>query len=698
VPGQAITPPSIATQPQSQTVTAGANVSFNVAAAGTAPLNYQWRFGSANLAGQTSSTLTLNGVTTGQAGNYSVVVSNPGGAVTSSVAVLTVNPAIVAPTITAQPQNQSILAGGSATFSVTATGTAPLSYQWRFGNAAIPGQTSAGLVLSNVSSNDAGNYSVIVTNAAGAITSGVATLTITPAAVAPFISSQPQSQTVVAGNTAIFSASAGGTAPLAYQWWFGSAALSGQTGMSLSLSAVTTNQSGDYYLVVTNAVGAVTSAPAILTVNSALVAPTILTQPQNKTVPAGSNVVFTVTATGSNPLQYQWRLNGSALAGQTSATLTLNNVTTNQSGGYSVVVSNPAGVVTSQVAQLTILQSRPPGDPSWPDYAGLYSGLFYDTNGVVLGGSGFFSFVLSKRGSYSASLQLSGGWRLSGTGTLDVDGRATNVFPRRGSTPLTVIWALDLNGTDQIAGLASSDIWMAELLGDRARFDSRTNPCPYAGKYTFILPGTPGAGTSPEGDSFGSVTINPNGTVSMKGFLADQSSALQNVRISKNGDWPLFAPLYSKIGALVGWIHLENRTTDDFHGTVSWMKPVVPTAACYPQGFSTINQMTGSFYRVPSNSTGQLLNWNSGTASITGIMLPQSYSVPVQFGSNSKLASQSLDLLSAAFVSTSGSFTGKFQPAGASQPLAFRGAVLQKANIASGFFIRSNMSGRVGFE
>jgi hypothetical protein len=349
--------PAITTHPSSQTVTAGANVSLTVAASGTAPLSYQWLLNGANLPGATSPTLTLNGVTTGQTGNYSCIVTNAAGSATSSAAALTVNPAILAPTITTQPANQSVTAGATANFTVVATGTAPLSYQWRLNGANLAGATSATLNLTAVPlGQSGGSYSCVVTNAAGSATSSAATLTVTAAAIAPTIATQPVNQTVTAGTTASFAVVASGTAPLSYQWRLNGANIVGATSATLTLTSVTTGQSGgSYSVVVTNVAGSVTSGAATLTVNPAPIAPTITTQPTTQTVTAGTNVSFTVAASGTAPLSYQWRLNGVNLGGATSATLTLTGVTTGQSGGsYSCFVSNVAGTATSSVAVLTV--------------------------------------------------------------------------------------------------------------------------------------------------------------------------------------------------------------------------------------------------------------------------------------------------------------------------------------------------------
>src|SRR5213079_2820235 len=150
---------------------------------------------------------------------FDVVVSNSAGTVTSNTATLTVNAAAAPPAITAQPVSQTVTAGQTATFSVTAAGTAPLSYQWQKNGANISGATSASYTTPATASSDNGaTFDVVVSNSAGTVTSNTATLTVNAAAVAPAITAQPVSQTVTAGQTATFSVVASGTAPLSYQW------------------------------------------------------------------------------------------------------------------------------------------------------------------------------------------------------------------------------------------------------------------------------------------------------------------------------------------------------------------------------------------------------------------------------------------------------------------------------------------------
>ena len=265
VSGGTVTAPSITTQPLSQTVTAGANVTFTVGASGTAPLSYQWRLNGANLSGATGTTLSLTGVTANQAGSYTCFVTNSAGSATSTAATLTVNP-VVAPSISTQPVGQTVAAGANVSFTIVASGTAPLSFQWRLNGANISGATSATLNLAGVTTSHAGSYTCVVTNSAGSATSSAATLTVnTP----PTITTQPTSQSVTAGANVSFTIAASGTAPLSYQWRLNGANISGATSATLNLTSVATNQAGNYTCVVTNTAGSVTSSAATLTVNPA---------------------------------------------------------------------------------------------------------------------------------------------------------------------------------------------------------------------------------------------------------------------------------------------------------------------------------------------------------------------------------------------------------------------------------------------
>jgi hypothetical protein len=172
-------PPYLTSQPQSLSVAQGSNAVFNVTAGGTATLGYQWRFGGTNIAGATQSSYTRSNAQTNDAGNYTVLVTNAYGSVTSSIATLTV---LLPPVITNQPESQTVKDGTNATFSVVATSVAPLSYQWQFNGGDINGATDSSFSIAHVTAFDAGNYTVSIANVAGEVTSSNAVLTVIPPA------------------------------------------------------------------------------------------------------------------------------------------------------------------------------------------------------------------------------------------------------------------------------------------------------------------------------------------------------------------------------------------------------------------------------------------------------------------------------------------------------------------------------------
>ncbi len=162
---------------------------------------------------------------------------------------------------------------------------------------------------------------------------------------------QPLSQSAVVGSSVTLSVSAGGSPPLAYQWSFNSAVIEGATNATLVLTDVNFSAAGTYAVTVADALGSATSSNAVLAVGNA---PSISVQPQRQQVAPGTKVSFTVTASGTSPLNYQWSLDGAALAHATDSILTLSDVQPTNSGAYSVAVSSPFGSVLSSSAELIV--------------------------------------------------------------------------------------------------------------------------------------------------------------------------------------------------------------------------------------------------------------------------------------------------------------------------------------------------------
>ena len=246
----------------SRDLAAGSAANFRAEAQGTAPLSYQWLKNGSAIPGATNITYSIPSVSASDAGGYSYRVSNSIGSATSVVGTISVT---TPPSITSQPSSLSVSAGTNATFAVSATGSAPLSYQWRKNGTNISSATNTSYSITTVSANDAGTYSCVVSNSAGSVTSSNATLTVI-SATPPSITSQPSSLSVSAGTNATFAVSATGSAPLSYQWRKNGTNISSATNTSYSITTVSANDAGTYSCVVSNSAGSVTSSNAILTV------------------------------------------------------------------------------------------------------------------------------------------------------------------------------------------------------------------------------------------------------------------------------------------------------------------------------------------------------------------------------------------------------------------------------------------------
>lgn len=206
---------SISSEPASQTVTAGQSATFTVAASGRGPISYQWFKNGVEISGANLSSYTTPPTSSSDNGEeFDVVISNRYGSITSRTAILTVNSALVAPTITAQPVSQTVTAGQTATFSVLANGSALMTYQWQKNGASIAGATSSSHTTPATTTSDSGaTFEVVVSNSAGSATSNAASLTVNPAPAAPTITTQPANQAVTAGQAATFSVIDSGTDP-----------------------------------------------------------------------------------------------------------------------------------------------------------------------------------------------------------------------------------------------------------------------------------------------------------------------------------------------------------------------------------------------------------------------------------------------------------------------------------------------------
>jgi hypothetical protein len=204
------------------------------------------------------------------------------------------------------------------------------------------------LELSNVTGTDAGNYSVIITNGSGSVTSTPALLTVK---YPPVVTNEPVDLVVIVSNTATFTVGASGDSPLSYQWYFNVTNVVGLNTNVLVLNSVTAADAGSYSVIITNASGSATSTLVLLAVTYP---PMITNEPTSVSAIVSNNATFSVGVSGDAPLSYQWYFNVTNVVGLNTNVLVLNSVTAADAGSYSVIITNASGSATSTPALLTV--------------------------------------------------------------------------------------------------------------------------------------------------------------------------------------------------------------------------------------------------------------------------------------------------------------------------------------------------------
>jgi subtilase family serine protease len=529
-----ITPsqPVIVTQPTNQTVYVGANVQFEAAALGNKPFHYQWSCNNTNIAGATNATLTLTNVQLTQSGNYWVTITNAYGSTNSAIAVLTVNPPPPCAPVSAGMvnwwqgegnANDSIgtnngtlmgnvgfvpgevgqafsFAGSSSYVSVpnspllssfttnitielwlkanqltvnsdwqwlvtkgnsswrlmattfantvtfSATGLSPKADlygnrnindgQWHHVAGVYDGaemyiyvdgtldvsQPATGKIAQNSYPVCLGQNAETIKSSFNGLVDEVSLYnraltaaeiqTIYVASIGgkcpvpPSIMTQPTNQTVNAGSVVTLIVSAMGMQPLNYQWSCNGTNLIGATNSTLTLVNVQTTNGGNYSVTVVNAYGSIDSSNALLTVLTQ--PPSILAEPVSQTNYVSMTASFSVTASGTPPLYYQWSYNSTNIAGATNATLTLTNVQLTQSGNYTVTITNAYGFTNSAIAVLTVVLPLPcapvtAGMVSWWQGEGSANDSIGTNNGTLMGNVGFVPGEVGQAFSFAGS-------------------------------------------------------------------------------------------------------------------------------------------------------------------------------------------------------------------------------------------------------------------------------------------------------
>lgn len=339
--------------PALKPVASGGTASVALTVVGTAAITYQWFKGVDPVPGATKPSLSWSKPAVSAEGTYFLRATNLHGYTDSNPMVVDVQDT---PVITLHPQAATTLnADGTLVLQCAATGSDTLVYQWQLNGINVPGATAATLSINPVSWLHRGTYRCVVSNAVGSAVSRNAVVTVVSP---PIIITPPANTKIAAGGTGVLRVLAGGTPTLKYQWLKDGGEILKATGASLTLSKASASSTpGSYSVRVSSALlpAGVTSTAAVVTIEDA---PRITLQPVAVYAPVNGTATFTVAASGSPTLTYQWQRNNVNIAGATSDTLTLTNVQLTQSASFRVIVSNDVGKATSTAVKL-IVQTPP---------------------------------------------------------------------------------------------------------------------------------------------------------------------------------------------------------------------------------------------------------------------------------------------------------------------------------------------------
>lgn len=264
-------------------------------------------------------------------------------------------PPLNPPVVTTQPAGQTVDDGATANFSVVATSSTALTYQWRKNGTNIVGAIASSISVVAPYSDNGALYSVVLSNTDGSTPSADAVLSVTP--LAPTINTQPLSLTVQSGSSATFSVViSGGTGPVTFQWRRNGGDIAGTTATNYTIAAAgVTDNAAAFTVAVNSPSGTLVTSAAMLTVSTTPQPPAISTQPLSRTVALGQTATFSVSASSSSGITFQWSRNTVPLVGATAASYTTAPVVVgDEAAQFTVAVTNSTGTTTSSAAVLTI--------------------------------------------------------------------------------------------------------------------------------------------------------------------------------------------------------------------------------------------------------------------------------------------------------------------------------------------------------
>jgi hypothetical protein len=382
------TPPVFTSHPSDRSVFIGGDFTLSSWLTNSNGVTFQWYKDDVAISGAVSREYWLPNFTAAHAGTYRVKATNAAGSTWSNSAVVSIRP-VEAPTQAYIYTSQiSATVGDSFNLNVSANGSSPLSYQWKKDGSPIAGAVSSGFYSPNIDFGDTGIYSVTVSNSAGSITSNGIPV-IVKAFEPRVILAHPASRAVYPGVYVGFEVSLTGNAPVTFQWKKDGVAIPGATWSSYGLpSGAVEADEGEYSVVITQADGTTTSETATLTVLPP-VAPEIQVQPADQSLEPGETIQLWVNATGHPAPSYQWFYNGEPILGATSQNYYKQRAASSLTGEYTVQVTNSAGSVMSEVADVNVSEGSPPAITLHPDSCSVLPSDYVSLDLNVISGTDF---------------------------------------------------------------------------------------------------------------------------------------------------------------------------------------------------------------------------------------------------------------------------------------------------------------------
>jgi hypothetical protein len=392
--------------------------------------------------------------------------------------------------------------------------------------------------------------------------------------------------------------------------------------------------------------------------------------------------ILTIVTNGEGAVSTSSSIESMAVGG--AYTLTATPGPGQEFAGWSGSVKSSSPKIVVMLNSNLVVQANFVPSPYLP-IAGTYNGLTYEPDAVKLRSAGTLSLRVTTRGAYSGQV-LIGRSKYKFTGQFDLQNRTTNVLIGKGPGPLTLtLEALQSGGNRLISGQLTDGKWVAAVQADRATFNSKVKPAPFAGSYTLALPGRDDSAGEPSGYSYGSIQVDTSGRIKFVGLLADGTKISQGAQVSDAGTWPLCAPLFSGAGTMISWIQFTNRE--------KWIRPPSSKSRYYSGGFTTVTEAFGSRYVAPLGTN--ILNLSEANLEFEGGNLGPGFSNRILVGLGNKVANMSTNALSLKFSTKTGTFKGKVADPSNGRGYVFSGAVLNKMHGAYGFLLGTNQSSAV---